>query len=346
MQHQYLNIRKMKILKPFLFTTLSFYIMMIAGAASAQSFDNPVSEMGLTRFIPTLEHTIAEDSNVVYCATLPLAWDRVRTTIGSPLQIPDNARDLRLLNDSRSYLNSLKHYEYQVSTDISGSLINVQAQFKLSLPFFTVLRTFQDRLAFKGEKVESFGVAGDDQYDQKKQMEILYYENNDHFVIKLTPSNSDHEIILYMPNTRFNTMADAVAKVNGLIAIGQQEKLENCHRWNYQFEDAGDIVIIPKIQFDLSTHFSSLEGNTFIAGNEAYKIKTVWQRTAFQLDESGAEIESESTVDILEFGIKEIDNEPKVMEFNKPFFVFLRRKDAAVPYFAAWLYDTELMIKE
>lgn len=345
MQHQSLNIRKMKILKPFLFTTLSFYIMMIAGAASAQSFDNPVSEMGLTRFIPTLEHTIAEDSNVVYCATLPLAWDRVRTTIGSPLQIPDNARDLRLLNDSRSYLNLLKSYEYQVNTDISGSLINVQAQFKLSLPFFTELRTFQDRLAFKGEKVESFGVAGDDQYDQKKQMKILYYENNDHFIIKLIPSNSDHEIILYMPNTRFNTMADAVAKVNDLIAIGQQEKLENSHRWKYQFEDAGDIVIIPKIQFDLSTHFSALEGNVFIAGNETYKINTVWQRTAFQLDESGAEIESESTVDFIEFGIKEI-NEPKVMKFNKPFFVFLRRKDAAVPYFAAWLYDTELMIKE
>ena len=340
----------MKILKPFTLFALSFYIIMMAGTASAQqknpTFDKPVSEMGLTRFIPTLEHTIAEDSNVVYCATLPLAWDRVRTTIGMPLQIPDNDYDLRLLNDSRSYLNSLKHYEYQVSTDISGSLINVQAQFSLSLPFFTKLRTFKDRLAFKGEKVESFGVRGDDEYEQKKQMEILYYENNEHFVIKLTPSNTDHEIILYMPNTRFNTMADAVAKVNGLIAIGQQEKLEKCHQWKYKFKDAGDIVIIPKIQFDLSTHFSSLEGNIFMAGNEAYKINNMWQRTAFQLDESGAEIESESTVGIFWLGLEEIDNEPKVMEFNKPFFVFLRRKDAAVPYFAAWLYDTELMIKE
>ena len=50
-------------------------------------------------------------------------------------------------------------------------------------------------------------------------------------------------------------------------------------------------------------------------------------------------------MEFFEFGIKEI-NEPKVMKFNKPFLVFLRRKDAAVPYFAAWLYDTELMIKE
>ena len=36
----------------------------------------------------------------------------------------------------------------------------------------------------------------------------------------------------------------------------------------------------------------------------------------------------------------------KIMRFDKPFLLLLKRKDSSNPYFGLWITNTELMLKE
>jgi hypothetical protein len=121
-----------------------------------------LSEFKNTQFIPTLEHAISYDKNSVYCATFLFAWNEIRKQINSPLTIPDNYSDLKLLNQSTSFFNVLKSDEYDVKVEMEGFKIKAKAEFNKSLPFDLKLQCFKNKLSFDGQKVASFGVNGKD----------------------------------------------------------------------------------------------------------------------------------------------------------------------------------------
>ena len=105
---------------------------------------------------------------------------------------------------------------------------------------------------------------------------------------------------------------------------------------------------MPEFNFNIETNYSTLEGNNFKSNKQNFKIERAWQRTAFILDESGAEIESEAEFEAV---TEEIEEEyekpkPKKMIFDKPFLILLKRTDPQNPYFGLWTINTELMIKE
>ena len=89
-------------------------------------------------------------------------------------------------------------------------------------------------------------------------------------------------------------------------------------------------------------------GNVFEANTKTYEILKAWQRTAFKLDEAGAEVKSEAEV-VCVLGIEQEEETkptPKKMIFDKPFFVMLRRADATNPYFCLYVANPELLVKE
>ena len=156
-----------------------------------------LSDYENTQFIPTLEHKISRDKNSVYCATLLFAWDEIRKQINSPLTISNEYLDLNLLNNSTSFKNVLKNNEYKVSGEVDGELITARAEFNKSLPFEVKLQSFKNKLTFDGHNVSSFGVNGYDSYEQLKIVKIIYYKNDNNFIIKLLPKEKEHEIILF-----------------------------------------------------------------------------------------------------------------------------------------------------
>ena len=306
-----------------------------------------LSEYAGTVFVPTMEHLIPADSNTVYCATLLFAWDEARKNIGTALSIPERYQDLRLLNASTSFRNVLKDNEYTASGTVDGDYIYARAEFKKSLPFDYQLRKLEHRLTFDKQKVAAFGVMGDDNDDLTNIVKILYYKNDDDFIIKLKPSDKEHEIVLFKTTKTYPTMAAMAAAADSLTKIGQKERKIQNLRWKYQFL-SDDEVVIPDIDFDISTNFNKLIGNIFHTNSLDYKILQAWQRTAFKLNETGAEIKSEAKVAI--FCIEEEEEvtkpTPKKMIFDKPFFLMLRRTDAQHPYFVLHAVNAELMVKE
>ena len=306
-----------------------------------------ISEFEKTDFIPTIEHEIDNKRNAVYCATLLYAWNEIREIINLPLEIPEENHDLILLNASRSFVDVLKSDEYTVSGNVERDLITAKAEFSKSLPFEIKLENFKNKLLFDGEAVTSFGITGYSDYKQQKNVSIVYYKNDKNFIIKLLPKDKNHEILLFKTEKTFNSMAEMVDEIEKLTKIGKTEKKNEKLNWKYYFADE-DEVVIPKFNFNIETNYSTLEGNKFQTKETDYQIKKAWQRTAFILDESGAEIESLSEVTFL--AIEETEDyekpKPKKMIFDSPFLILLKRTDAKNPYFGLWTTNTELMIKE
>ncbi|MDD3458733.1 MAG: hypothetical protein PHO74_04600 [Weeksellaceae bacterium] len=293
-----------------------------------------------------MEHQISGNENSVYCATLLFAWDEIRNQIHSPLTISNEYSDLILLNDSQSFIGVLKPDEYNASGEVDGDMIKARAEFSKSLPFEIKLKNFEGGLSFKDQKVSAFGVNGFDESEMLRAVRIVYYKDDNNFIIKLLPKDKEHEIILFKTDENFGSMAEMNQKIIELTEIGnserQNERINWRYRWNYE-----DELIIPKFNFNIETDYSTLEGTHFSADNQIFTIEKAWQRTAFILDESGAEIESEAAMDAVAEATEEETEEPKPkkMIFDKDFLLLLKRTDAEQPYFGLWTTNTELMIK-
>lgn len=305
-----------------------------------------LSEYKSTQFIPTLEHKIFNDKNSVYCATFLFAWNEIRNQIHAPLIISDEYPDLKLLNSSTSFTNVLKNHEFDVRGEVVGELVIARAEFSKSLPFEVKLQSFKNKLIFDGQKVSSFGVDGYDDYERLKIVEIIHYKNDNNFIIKLLPKDKEHEILLFKTEQTFESIAEVTNEIERLTEIGKSEKKDEKINWKYSYSEE-EVVIIPKLKFNIETNYTNLEGNQFSSNNQRFEVKTAWQRTAFILDESGAEIESESKIEAqTSTGIEYEKPEPKKMIFDKPFFLFLKRTESKNPYFALWVTNAELMSKD
>ena len=307
-----------------------------------------LSEYENTIFLPTLEYEINPQKNSVYCVTLLYAWDEVRKIINEPLIISEEYKDLLLLNNSKSYMNVLKDNEYSTNVTIRENHIRARAEFYKSLPLGTKLKSYDNKLTFKGTPVASFGVHANDNYRQLKTVRIIYYKDDNNFIIKLFPKDKSHEIILFKTDKVFHSIAEMNEEIFRLSNIGKVERENGKSSWKYTIEGE-DEVVIPKFNFNIKTNYTSLEGKTFKTSNQYYRIDSAWQRTAFLLDENGTEIESEAEIKVVKLSIeKKVEKEeprPKKMIFDKDFLILLKRTDSQNPYFGLWVVNTELMKK-
>jgi serine protease inhibitor len=108
-----------------------------------------------------------------------------------------------------------------------------------------------------------------------------------------------------------------------------------------------DQIIIPKIRFNIETNYPQFENKSFVVNHANYIIAQSYQRIAFNMDEKGVTFESVVKVEI--FGTNDVEEEktvPKKLIFDKPFYIILRKNNATVPYFIAYIQNPELMILE
>lgn len=299
-----------------------------------------------TEFLPTLEHPLSKDKNGIYAASLLYCWDEIKKAVGEPIVIDKKFADLTLVNNSKSHLNVLKPNEYTSSVEFEGQNIKAKAEFKKSLPLEVKLKEFSNYLKFDNVKVQSFGI---NYYavEMLKAFRILYYQDDDNFIIKLNPDDNEHEIILFKSNFgAMKTIKETIIATDEKIEIGKKEKLQKDLNWKYHFQ-AGDNLVIPKFKFNLENDFLNLVGSNFSGKSGGYLILKAYQRTAFLIDHNGAEVESEAKIVVMK---SEESDKPiqkfKTMKFDKPFLLLMKRVDNKNPYFAMWVANAELMEKE
>ena len=176
---------------------------------------------------------------------------------------------------------------------------------------------------------------------------ILYYLDEDHFAIKLFPADTSSEIILAKGIDLSGTFYDLLTNTNKWIAIANKEKTIKDKAWRYMFGDK-DYLSIPAMRFNIGTNYSTLEGQSFTAGSKPHGIVKAYQQTAFIFDEYGAIIESMAVVSVDSAGppARIETPTPKKIIFDKPFVIFIKKKDITNPYFAMKVMNSELMEKK
>jgi hypothetical protein len=304
-----------------------------------------ISEFRQTQFVPTLENPI-EDSNknTVYATAFLYAWDELRQKLATPIKlVAENSQQFKILNQSISFKNTLAKDEYDVESETSGNRIIAKAFFNKTLPFPTKLHQIDHGIRFNMVKVDAFGMEG---YDEEvaRFARILYYKNDENFILKLIPKDNEHEIELVKGITNVKTLSEAVERANQLINTGRKEKLDSKQSWKYYLNKL-DIFSIPTIKFNIENNYHDIEGQTFIANNKNYFIETAYQRTGFILNENGAVVESYALT-TTDTTAAEPVIKPKKMIFDKPFFVIIKRAKSKNPYFVMHVRNSELLTKQ
>lgn len=328
-------------------TALIFYFSILSCKTEDRNFEEAkdLSEFTKTEFLPTLENNISDNKNAVYCATLPFAWNEILQETGKPTNINKNYIDLILLNNSKTYIDVLNKDEYESSIEIEDETIKANVFFKKSLPFEFKLNSYDKKLIFDKTPVKSFGLSGYDEFEMINSVKIIYYKNDENFIIKLLPKDKNHEIILFKTEEKFASIFEMIQEIDNLTDLANTQKQDDNLYWKFQFREE-DELIIPKINFNIKTNFPKLEGNIYNGFDSQYTIESIIQRTAFLLDESGAEIESNTEIAVAasEEPIAE-KPKPKHLLFDKPFLLLLKRTNSKNPYFSLWNSNAELMVK-
>ena len=290
-----------------------------------------------TDFVPTLESPLTENENQIYAASLLMAWDEIKTML-SPID-NINGSTLALMQASNSYQDVLTTDEYNTDIQVEDNLITARAFFKKALPFEEPLTSYDNRLEFKGETVTAFGFYGGSSFAR-----ILYYNNDEDFAMRLLPEDQAHEIVLVKTDfANQATLAACIANLNQASTTFWNNRNDD-NSWKYYWNDE-DEVLIPKLLFNIEKDYKDIVGSTFTTPQTPFSVTKAYQRTAFLLNEKGAEVESEAeiTVEATE-AVEEVERpSPKIMHFNKKFLILLKRKDSSNPYFAMLVNDTELM---
>lgn len=320
------------------------YILLCLLVLSCNSESNifpivkDVSELNKTDFSPTLEESFNTNKNIIYAATIPYAWDEIEKEINKPLQNFES-QSLEGIHQSESFINALKEDEYQTSVIVDGDLIKAKAHFRKSLPFENPLTKFVKPLMFDTTEVESFGFYGSSDFSK-----INYFIDDDNFSISLLPKNKEHEIILI----RLDNKKSSYQNFNDFFE--QHKKHANKKRternaWRYEFNEE-DKVEIPIVAFNLEKSFDNIIGSKFKSTSQLFEIIEFYQQNALVLNEKGAEVESIVEITVAATDAMDIIEEkprPKLMIFNKPFVVFLKRKDAVYPYFGVYVQNGEIL---
>jgi hypothetical protein len=290
-----------------------------------------------TAFVPALESEIDLDKNNVYAASLLMAWDEIKKELESPLDIV-SGDVLKLMNRSKTGQHVLKEDEYSTSVEVIDLTIIAKAYFKKSLPFGTPMKRDETSLLFEGKEMASFGFWG---YHEASK--IIYYNNDIDYALSLFPKDEDHEIMLMKTDfRRYKTMNEAVISLFNKEKIFREQKNRKNY-WKYFFNDE-DRVRIPIVLFNIENSYEDVEGSIFNAGTKEYSIQTAYQRTAFLLNEKGAEVESEAWLEAAtEEAVEEEKPKPKKLYFDKDYLILLKRKTSNNPYFALLVTNSELM---
>ena len=320
----------------------------IEGQGSESNF-GPAADITFfkqTQFFATPQHELSGNKNAIYCPTLAMVWHQIGKTLNKPIVVSDSYPNLQELNNYNGYKGSLKDSEYQTAVEIIINTFEIKASAKFTklLPFSEPMEVYSSPFLFKGENVEAFYVWGG--YDEHR-VNIVDYKSDNDFMVRLNPKDRKHEILLWMPEEKPQSLQDAIEQATEMVEVRNTFQSAANDAWRYKFVGEDELVI-PKIYFNLKSNYPDITNNRFtLTGQtEEYNIEEVYQRISFQLDENGAIVESEAEVAVteeMEPGEKIV---PKKMLINKPFLLLLKRRDSKNPYLAVWVENTELLVKK
>lgn len=322
----------------------------------------------VTSVTPHMEAPIVPGWNSVFCSTFQIAWNDMKDGIvGEDIRLEKPLELVLILNRSLSTDADIQEEDYLAmvgyGSDNIADRINeaLRAKFGSDAPhvdeqyneddvilayaylikellFESAFEDFTNSMSFyvgNGySKVRGFGIgkyADESHRRLRDQVEIFDYVNHRDFIVRLKSQHPDDEIILARVKPG-KTLLETYRMVDAKIEGSNPELLEE-----------KDTLQIPKFDLSIDHSYSPVVGLFLLnKGFERYFVAEAKQNIRFKLDECGATVRSEA-----ELAIKKgppVDF--KVLVFNVPFMLYLKRKGSAFPYLAIWIGNAELLVKD
>ena len=177
------------------------------------------------------------------------------------------------------------------------------------------------------ENIKYFGIKSRDKDELRKQVNVLYYNSEDDFAIKLNTKQEDEVIFCKNPegksfNEIFKNITDKEKNYNGNKRLTEAEKLK-----------------VPNIKLKEKTEFTEIQDKPYLFSNgDVYSIEKAIQTIEFELDRTGGKIKSEAGIMNKAESAMPID-EPRRFYIDDTFAIFLIEEDKEVPYFAGLIND-------
>ncbi len=236
-----------------------------------------------------------------------------------------------------------------------------------NLEFATPFEDVEAPLVFDGTPVECFGKTMDKKASLPllKQVVILHYRDRADFVIELKTKSEKDRVILAKVSPA-GTLRETLAAVERRVAVadeeretalaaiekqtlprkqqrerlGEYEELNRCMGPN-------DILMVPKFNFDLTRRFHEVCDKLLLVRNPAIAkdllIVSALQNIRLQMDEKGVRLRSEAHMSLACSAPAPAEH---IMIFDRPFLLVLKRVGAKAPYFAMWVDNPELLLKD
>jgi hypothetical protein len=332
------------------------------------------SELKRTVVLPTLDTPLPEGKSAIWCSSFQLAWNRFEKDFtGGPVQLRHAEEVAGRLNRAQESEADLEAADVLVA---AGSVKDVLATIDSELPLrfpgtkapkidappdalvaFALLKAgvqytyeFKDNpqpilfIDSAGTKtqVHSFGLlpmtdsssADADSRFARRLVSLLYVSGDEHhpseFAVDLCCETQPYQIVaacLKRKETLAATLADLEAKIRNSPGLA-----------GYHLDE--DELLVPNMSWRVTHHFHELEGPDKVIQNGSVAglfMAAAVQEMEFKLDRRGAEIFSTA------YSIP-ADGGPKILHFGRPFLLYLKKRDAARPFFVMWVENAELLV--
>jgi hypothetical protein len=188
----------------------------------------------------------------------------------------------------------------------------------------------------------------------REQVDVLYYKQDEQtgeteFAVDLCKYTNPYQVVLACIPQQKNlgkTVVFVEQKISEFMQDPNYEELRNLQpavrsRWGSQ--TPADSLIIPEMLYKLTHHLAELEGKAI--GNQAwldqgYFLGKAIQVTDFTLGTTGIMLNSDYHIIVPPLSYQH----PRRLEFNRPFLIYIKKRDpAASPFFVMWVDNAELM---
>ncbi|GEM_PF-199618 len=246
--------------------------------------------------------------------------------------------------------------ELPLETIIAYSYLNADIEFEY--PFYAGNNEF-DFQDSNGTvtKVMSFCTRSDSDSENmvREQVDVLYYKQGEQtseteFAVDLCIHTYPYQVVLACVPQQKNlgkTVDYAEQKISEFTQdpnYEQMRKLQPALTAGRFGERPAETLTVPDVLYKLTHHFAELEGKSL--GNQpwldqGYYIQKAMQMIDFTLGRTGVVLKSDAVIVVPPLGI---DTDQRRFEFNRPFLIYIKKREpAASPFFVMWVDNAELM---
>jgi hypothetical protein len=218
----------------------------------------------------------------------------------------------------------------------------LQAQVKFTQRYFEneTPFDFQDSTG-KRTPVASFGLRSrneDKNYALRRQADVLFWQPGDgktssaRFAVDPCKSSTPNQLVLAVPSSP-RTLAGALAEVEQEMARAREAGAS-------RDMGSGSDLLVPNMDWRTEHHFAELEKKSLLNPPlPGLYLDTALQAIRLRLDCAGVDLKSEARIASKSVPPKE----PMLLYFDRPFLLYVKKRDAQRPFFVMWVDNAELL---